>query len=232
MKRLPIQQNTQEWLDFKWGKVSGSNSKKAYPLSRGSDRTAPIVWHVLAGMVAIPPNGEKPMDRGHRIENEALAYYEKLHDVTINKECGIWLSDDNERMMFSPDGDDGTDEPEHSYEVKVLGSEKHMKIIFKDLYAQELNGDNYNPIDSLPNDHGEYFQDQAVDAFVNNDKLKVHTVIFYDDRVAREELVMHVIEIKREQIQDRIEELKQHQRDAIESAQKALAYIYRRKGIL
>lgn len=231
MKRLPIQQNTQEWLDFKWGKVSGSNSKKAYPLSRGSDRTAPIVWHVLAGMVTIPPSGEKPMDRGHRIENEALEYYEKAHNATINKDCGIWVSEENERMMFSPDGDDGKDEPEHSYEVKALSSEKHLKIIFKDLYAQERDGENYNPIDSLPNDYSEYYQDQAIDAFVINDKLKVHTVIFYDDRVAREELVMHVIEIRREQIQDRIDALKQHQKDAIESAQKALAYIYRRKGI-
>lgn len=231
MKRYPITQNSQEWLDFKWGKFSGSSARTAKPLTRGEDRTAPGVWTALAGMVAIPPDGEKPMDRGHRIENEALEYYEQAYGVTINKDCGVWVSDENERMMFSPDGDDGKDEPETSYEVKALGSDKHLKIMFKDLFARESQGENYEPIESLPNDYGAYYQDQAVEAFVINDKLQEHHVIFYDDRVAREELKMHVITIKREQILDRIELQKQQQKDAIEQAQKALAYIYRRKGI-
>lgn len=231
MKRIPIKQNTQEWLDEKWGKISGSSAKSARPLSRGSDRTAPGLWKVLAGLIALPPSGEKPMDRGHRIEDEALEYYEKTTGKVINKDAGIWVSDEDDRMMFSPDGDDGKDEPEQSYEVKALGSEKHLKIIFKDLYAQELDGDNYNPIESLPNEAGAYYRDQAIDAFVVNDKLKVHTIIFYDDRVAREELVMHVIEIKREQIQDEVDILLYQQKDTIVAARKALAYIYRRKGI-
>ena len=231
MKRLPIPQNTQEWLDFKWGKISGSSAKTARPLSRGADRTPAGVWNVLAGMIALPPDGEKAMDRGHRIEDEALEYYEKAHNVKINKDTGVWVSDENERMMFSPDGDDGKDEPEQSYEVKALGSEKHLKIIFKDLYAQEMDGKDYNPIESIPNEAGAYYRDQAIDAFVINDKLKRHTVIFYDDRVAREELVMHTIDITREQIQDEIDLLLHQQKDTINQARKTLAYIYRRKGI-
>ena len=231
MKRLPIAQNTQDWLDFKWGKLSGSSAKSARPLQRGKDRTAPGVWSVLAGMVALPPSGEKAMERGHRIEDEALEYYEKTHNVKINKDAGVWVSDLDERMMFSPDGDDGKDEPEQSYEVKALGSEKHLKIIFKDLYAREMDGTDYLGFNSLPNDAGAYYRDQAIDAFVVNDKLKRHTVIFYDDRVAREELVMHTIDITREQVQDEVDLLLQQQRDTIEAARKALAYIYRRKGI-
>ena len=89
-------------------------------------------WKFLAETMAEQPDGENPMERGHRLEQEnihltlqQLGYKEK----DCITDCGIWESDEDNRIACSPDAYQNSDNPTWAIECKSLGSAYHLQAV-------------------------------------------------------------------------------------------------------
>lgn len=89
-------------------------------------------WKFLAETMAEQPDGENPMERGHRLEPENIQLtlqqigYDQKHCVT---DCGIWESDEDPRIACSPDAYENTENPTWAIECKSLGSAYHLQAV-------------------------------------------------------------------------------------------------------
>lgn len=199
MKVLRIEPNSEEWLEFRLGKLSGSKAKGSMPLTRGTDRTPKGFWELVAEKVCIRADGESAMNRGHRLEDEALESFANKYGKSVNKDPGVWVHNDHSDLMVSPDGSEDTDKPTWGAEVKCLNSADHLKHVYNDIQAQK--SDDYSAIAQVPKD----YKYQVLHYFVINEHLQTVYVILYDDRVALDDYVMHVIEVRRDDIEGDIQ---------------------------
>lgn len=89
-------------------------------------------WKFLAETMAEQPDGENPMERGHRLEPENIQLtiqqlgYKQEDCVT---DCGIWESDEDPRIACSPDAYQASDNPTWAIECKSLGSAYHLQAV-------------------------------------------------------------------------------------------------------
>ena len=114
--------NEQEWLDARAGLITGTRLKDILPKQRGTGYRAGF-YEILALRVAVPPTAENPMDRGKRLEEEAMEEFENLTGKKVNKDLVIWFREDEENIAISPDGYIGSKE---AVEVKCLSSARHI----------------------------------------------------------------------------------------------------------
>ena len=89
-------------------------------------------WKFLAETMAEQPDGENPMERGHRLEPENIQL--TLQQLGYNQEdcitdCGIWESDEDPRIACSPDAYQNTPKPTWAIECKSLGSAYHLQAV-------------------------------------------------------------------------------------------------------
>lgn len=89
-------------------------------------------WKFFAELWAEPADGEPPMERGHRLEPENIQItlktlgYNPSDCVT---DCGIWESDDDDRIACSPDAYENSNKPTWAIECKSLGSAYHLQTV-------------------------------------------------------------------------------------------------------
>nr|UWD63380.1 MAG: alkaline exonuclease [Bacteriophage sp.] len=89
-------------------------------------------WKFLAETMAEQPDGENPMERGHRLEPENIQLtlqqlgYKQEDCVT---DCGIWESDEDDRIACSPDAYQNSATPTWAIECKSLGSAYHLQAV-------------------------------------------------------------------------------------------------------
>jgi hypothetical protein len=89
-------------------------------------------WKFLAETMAEKPDGENPMERGHRLEPENIQLtlqqlgYKQEDCIT---DCGIWESDEDPRIACSPDAYQRSDNPTWAIECKSLGSAYHLQAV-------------------------------------------------------------------------------------------------------
>jgi len=199
MKIIKLSQQTdrEAWLDARRTMITGSKAKKVKPLTRGADRTPAGFWELLAENMAIAKDGEPEMDRGQRLEKEAIALTAKKLKLNINDDAGLWVSDDNENIGVSPDGAEDVDEPTYAVEAKCLDSKNHLMAIVMDYRAKKT--DEYNPFESLKFGTND-FRDQALQYFIVDEVLETLYFTLYDDRMALDNLVHYVITIKRSDV--------------------------------
>jgi hypothetical protein len=110
---LAIEQNTDEWLAAREGKVTGSNADCL--LTRGLDEALKDNYKRFKGNFYT--------QRGHILEVEAIEVYEAIHDCKVSRP-GFIINDRFENVGCSPDGIDG----EWLIEVKCFGAKKHLEI--------------------------------------------------------------------------------------------------------
>lgn len=215
MKVIKLSQtyDREAWLQMRIGKITGSKSKQLKPLSRGADRTPQGFWYLLAEKLAVAPDGEKDIDRGQRLENEALAATAVRLGIVLDLDPGMWVSDENEDIAISPDAAEDSVTPTFAAEVKCLSSANHLKHVIKDLRAR--GKDDYRPIDQIPDDSKSAYREQVVQYFVVNEKLQRLYFVLYDDRIALDKYMHHVIVIERSQIEDEIAEQKRTQLETL-----------------
>lgn len=152
-----------QWLDARNGVITGT---KAGNLVLKSGKGKKIGYYeLLAERVAIPANGENVMDRGHRLEVEAIERFERETGKTVNKDLVMIRREDDPRIAYSPDGY-MEDAPE-DVEVKCLSSARHIEAFLTQ---------------KIPN---EYFE-QIMQGFVVNDDLKTRYMVFYDPRMPKD----------------------------------------------
>lgn len=107
-------------------------------------------WQLLADMIAEQPDGEPPMERGHRLENtNIMMACEKLDISTdvVEFDTGMWVSDVDDRIAVSPDAytkpqidiNGLVHNPEIAFEAKSLGTKYHLQTVVPFRVFQMLN---------------------------------------------------------------------------------------------
>lgn len=174
------------WLEGRKGKITGSRLKDIV-VKRGTGEKIGY-YEMIAERIAQPADDENPMERGTRLEDEAIQMFKDKTGLEVDTSLVIWQRDDNANIAISPDG--FIDE-ENAVEVKCLSSAKHIEA-----YLTK----------QIPSDY-EY---QVLQYFIVNDNLQKLYFVMYDPRMP-EHLQLHYFEVERETLQDDIETYKQYQ---------------------
>lgn len=190
-------------------------------------------WQFLADMIAEQPDGEPPMERGHRLENTNIMMACEKFDISpdvVEFDTGMWVSDVDDRIAVSPDAHakprifNGMEHnPTFAFEAKSLGTKYHLQTVVPFRVYQMLN---YSGTPNSQRDElqslalklfpemletrrefdfiPEQYQPQVLQYFVVNPDL--HTVYFtmLDDRVYGS-LQHEVFAVERQSVASEIE---------------------------
>lgn len=190
-------------------------------------------WQFLADMIAEQPDGEPPMERGHRLENTNIMMACEKFDISpdvVEFDTGMWVSDVDDRIAVSPDAHakprifNGLEHnPTFAFEAKSLGTKYHLQTVvpfrvYQMLNYSEIPDSQRNELQSLSlklfpeiletrrefDFIPEQYQSQVLQYFVVNPDL--HTVYFtmLDDRVYGS-LQHEVFAVERQSVASEIE---------------------------
>ena len=173
-------QDKDSWLAARFGKITGTKSGNLV-LKSGKGKKIGF-YELIAEKIGIPQNdSENPMDRGNRLEPEAIERFQGEICKKVDTSLVLWSRDDYESISVSPDGIIGTTE---AVEVKCLGSARHIEAL-------------------LTNELPSEYEDQKLQYFVVNDKLKTLYWVFYDPRIPKKDFFYFIFHRK-----DLIKEIK------------------------
>lgn len=182
MKTLKFE-DRESWLQGRLGKITGSRSGDVGIKKNGDYKKG--FYELIAEKVAIPDEEsvpKNPMDRGTFLEPIALEKFAKETGKKVDGSLVIWTRDDNENIAVSPDGIIGKTEV---VETKCLSSASHLEAWITKKIPSE-------------------YEDQYIQYFVVNDKLKKLYFAFYDPRIPAKDFFYFTVE--RKDIEDRIAE--------------------------
>lgn len=150
-------------------------------------------YELVAHKVSVPEEGmEDPMERGSRLEEEALKVFAEKFGKKVSNELVMWVSDANDSLAYSPDG---VISEEEVVETKCLSSAWHLYIHYeKDIPSQ--------------------YRKQNLQAFIVNDKLQKLHFVCYDPRIPS--LPIHWTTITREDVENDIALYKQYELQLME----------------
>ena len=181
----------EDWLEARLGTIGGTRAGNLILKSGKGYKQG--FWEMLAERVGIPHDGENYMDRGKRLEVEALELFVEKTGKKVNTELVIFCRDDDPRINYSPDGYMGKTE---DTEVKCLSSARHLEA----WYTKEIPSDYY---------------DQMLQGFVVNDKLKKRYMVFYNPQMPVE---IFWLEIHRKDHKQEIAQRLQMERNVLKVA--------------
>lgn len=187
-----ISQNTEEWDEIRRGKITGSKLSDLI-VKRGTGEKKGF-YTLMAEQMGIFKDDEIPMERGHRLEEEAIEMFVMEYDKQVER-IGFCTSDIDERIALSPDGlIKNKSKYTEAVEIKCLSAEKHLQAIYEK---------------KIPSD----YTYQVLQYFIVNDDLETLYFCFYDPRV--EQKPFFVIEQHRADLITEIESNKQEQLDKL-----------------
>lgn len=225
---------TPDKADEYYGKAQGYDVKITEAEAKNKRLKVGVdFWKFLAELWAEPADGEPPMERGHRLEPENIQI--TLHALGFDPancvtDCGIWESDDDDRIACSPDAYESSEKPTWAIECKSLGSAYHLQTVVPWMMhtdAMRSHVANLKPelVDVIEQVLPEYTLDgkatgldfipdqykaQVLQYFVVCDSLEVLFFSMYDPRVVG--AAHHqVIPVYRKDITEEIEEHKRRQ---------------------
>lgn len=178
------------WFEARRGKITGSRLGDVYS-PRGTKKIG--FYEVIAERLGITDDGsETPMDRGTRLEGEALDVFVKETKKKLNRDKVLWMREDNEAIAISPDAT--VLKEKAAVEVKCLSSARHIEAV--------ITG-------KIPSD----YQYQRLQYFIVNDELETLYSVFYDPRLLAKPFFLIVT--KREDVQEDIIKMLAFQRDTL-----------------
>ncbi len=179
MKKHSVEQRTEEWHHLRKGKVTGTTLKALMGTPRARQEA---LYEVLAERltVGVEMDYENAMERGNRLESEAVAMFELETGKQVDT-VGLCEDETNQNIANSPDGLIGDDE---AVEIKCMGGKNHVKMW-------------------LTNEVPEEYEWQVVQYFIVNPELKKLYFVGYNPDIPIHQ--MHIIEILREEVQEKIE---------------------------
>ena len=181
-----------EWLEGRKGRITGTRLKD---LVGRTAKPKKGYYEMIAERVALPPNEENVMDRGHRLESDALDRLEEETGLKFCRDLVIWSRDEDRNIAISPDGYVEANKIEIGAEVKCLNSASHIEAWL----TKEI------PID---------YKYQVIQYFVVNDSLNKLYFVFHDPRMPRD--YFH-IEVNRADVQDQVDEYLALEREVLET---------------
>jgi predicted phage-related endonuclease len=178
------------WLEARRGKITGSRLGDVYS-PKGVKKVG--FYEVIAERLGISEDGsETPMDRGTRLEPEALDAYEKETGEKLNRDKVLWMREDNESIAISPDA--SVIGKKKAVETKCLSSARHIEAV--------ITGE-------VPSD----YKMQRLQYFIVNDELEELDFVFYDPRLYA--CPLKIITITRAEVQEEVTKLLAYQRDTL-----------------
>lgn len=180
-----------DWLKGRIGKVTGSKLKDIVVKRGGGKKIGS--YQLIADKLGIPADDEKPMDRGHRLEKEAVECFAKESGKKVEDCLCIWTRDENENIAYSPDGYiiPKKDKPiTEAVETKCLGSARHIEALITNEIPSE-------------------FEFQKLQAFIVNDDLETLYFCFYDPRLIAKPFFY--ITVTRAEVKDDVEQYRGYQ---------------------
>jgi predicted phage-related endonuclease len=120
------------------------------------------------------------MDRGKRLEDEAIERFVKETGKKVNTDLVLWMRDDDENIAISPDGAIGKTA---AVECKCLSSARHIEAWLTKAIPDE-------------------YEYQVLQYFIVNDSLKTLYFVFYDPRMPKD---FFYFEVKRKDVQERVD---------------------------
>jgi len=192
-------ESREDWLDGRRGKITGTRVKD---LMSANGKKKAAFYELIAERIAVPADDENPMDRGARLEEEALAEFEKATGKKLDRSLVIWTRDDNENIALSPDAS-VIGEPA-AVESKCLSSAKHVETFITQRVPSEYEGQ-----------IGQYF--------VVNDELQTVYMAFYDPRVTVKPFFY--LTITRDEVQEDVETYLAFERKTLEEVSEAVLEI-------
>lgn len=205
MQIIDTEQDSQEWLIERRKSIGGSDAHGILPPTRGAgaaEGRSATFWEKVAMQLTKPREDmqENPMDRGHRLEEEAIIELSTIVGLKFDLKPGMWRSDENNLLHISGDGAEPGDNPTYDAEVKALKEGKHFKYLYK---RKNWNG---RELDLVPDEVGSYYKEQVLHAFVVNKNLKTRYFMLYEPNAIYPEHKTVLMVINREEILDDIAE--------------------------
>lgn len=194
MKILKFE-DRETWLNARQGKITGTRLKDII-VKRGTEYKIGF-YELIAEKIGVVDT-ENPMDRGIRLEEEAIGRFTKETGKKVDTSLVIWARDDNENIAVSPDGRIGKTE---AVEAKCLSSARHIEAYLKREIPKDL-------------------EMQTIQYFIVNELLKKLHVVFYDPRIPA--LDYFVIEVNRTDKKEEIEEYLDYQKKTLEEVEKVV----------
>lgn len=203
MKIVDVEQGTDEWLEYRKGKISGTLLGALY--SKKGNRKIGF-YEMLAERLSLDPDEENRMARGLRLEEEAIARFERDYNKIVER-VGICVHDDHPDIINSPDGiilNDKEKKYLEAVEVKCLSPARHLQCVVENVVPPE-------------------FEAQMLQYFIVNPDLEILYFVFYDPRVTSKD--MHVIPVTRDELDDRPASYLQFQLDQLDEINKLVKEI-------
>lgn len=197
MKTNNCEQRSDEWFHLRKGKITGTVLKAIL----GTPKARKEVMYEILGerlQTGIEDEFENAMDRGTRLEPEAISAFEFETGLKVDT-AGLCQDDDNCQIANSPDGLIGEDE---AIEVKCMGSKNHVKMWLENKIPDE-------------------YKYQALQYFVVNEKLKKLYFVGYNPSIPVHPL--HIIEVERDE--EEIENARKKQEEFLKEVEEKLNQI-------
>ena len=218
MKILDLDQNSEEWLEFRKGKSGGSAFGKMYKVNGNTNhQLKDQFFTMLAERVARPMTPNDYLDRvpqgvpfswavrGHILEPDAAKAFAVRYNKVLS-DGKVWADENDyssyvspDRVIASPDG-----KIREAVEIKCLSSEKVLKIWWDK--KNQRSGDSDFWI--IPTNE---YRAQALKYFMINEDLEKLYWVIYTDLIPQLEL--QVLEIGRQEVIDLIEDAKQVEKE-------------------
>jgi putative phage-type endonuclease len=176
MKKLKLEQRSPEWEQLRKTHLTGTMVKSIMGTANArQDAFYEAIANRLTTGVESDDGYENPMDRGIRLEPDAVAAFEFQTGKSIES-VGFCKSDENDAIAQSPDGYVKETNDTEAVEIKCMGGKNHVRFWLTNEIPKE------------------YFW-QVVQYFVvNNDLLKLHFV-GYNPNIPVHSL--HVVTVER-----------------------------------
>jgi putative phage-type endonuclease len=178
-----------DWLEGRKGKITGSVLKDIV-VKRGSGEKVGF-YQIIADRIS-QKTDEDPMERGSRLEPEAIDVFSSKIGKDIDTSLVIWERDDNPSIAISPDGFMGETE---AVEVKCLSGAKHIESY-------------------LTNKIPEEYHYQVLQYFIVNEKLETLYFVLYNPEMP-EKIQMHYFIISRKDVQDQVDTYTAYQKEKL-----------------
>ena len=184
MKKHNVEQKSDEWHHLRKGKITGTTLKSIMgtPKAR-QDAIYEIIAERLTVGVESEGDYENAMDRGNRLEPDAIAMFELETGKSVER-TGFCEDDTNPMIANSPDGLIGKNE---AIEAKCLSGKNHVKMWLTNKVPDE-------------------YEWQVVQYFIVNEKLEKLYFVGYNPDIPIHSL--HIIEVSREEVEEKIKTAK------------------------
>jgi putative phage-type endonuclease len=200
--KITTYDSREEWLGARKGKITGSRLKDII-VKRGTGRKKGF-YELIAERLVIEESTENPMERGNRLEKEALARFSETTSKQLNTDLVIWQSDENPDIAISPDAFVEGKKVTEAVEVKCLNTATHLEAY-------------------LTNEIPDEYRCQAIQYFIVNNDLNTLYMVFFDPRLAHTAIECFHLTITRDMLLEEITTHKQYEIDALKEVEAIVA---------